>query len=385
MKSMHVAMIDPSLFTLPYDTYLCNGLVEAGVAITLYGRRLRRGEAIASPKFSFCPFFYSFSERLNGKGGVPRPLRNSFKLVEHISDTARLAVAINAAPPDLIHYQWMPAPLIDQLAIRQLKRRGIPVVMTVHDTTPFNDAPTSQGQNLGWKANLELFDCLIVHTEQSKTTLEQMGIRTAIATVPHGVLSFGAAPTPVPRGGKLRLLFFGGIKPYKGLDVLLRAFAKLKQTHPAELRIVGNCPEGPAELESLIDSLGIRSSTRLECRFFDDAEIPEMLSEADLVIFPYRRIDSSGALLTALAYVKPFIASDVGIFRELMKDRSGLVPPGDVDALAAKLQELVDEPSKIERLTNIALEARSEIPSWEQIGALTASVYERVLRERGAR
>jgi glycosyltransferase involved in cell wall biosynthesis len=248
--------------------------------------------------------------------------------------------------------------------------------MTVHDTVPFNASPSSKGQNLGWQSTLELFDALIVHTEQSKTNLEAMEIKVPVFIVPHGLLSFGPAPTAEKRSGKLTFLFFGSIKPYKGVDVLLRAFQKANGSRTAELVIVGNCAEGPGEVEGLIKELAIEDFVRFECRFFDDADVPAILAQGDVLVFPYRRIDGSGALLTALAYAKPVIATDVGMFRELLADPEALVAANSVDALAEKLRGIIQDRSQVETLRAVALRSADKIPTWKQIGTATAKVYE---------
>jgi glycosyltransferase involved in cell wall biosynthesis len=142
------------------------------------------------------------------------------------------------------------------------------------------------------------------------------------------------------------------------------------------LVIVGNCAEGPGEVEGLIKELAIEDFVRFECRFFDDADVPAILAQGDVLVFPYRRIDGSGALLTALAYAKPVIATDVGMFRELLADPEALVAANSVDALAEKLRGIIQDRSQVETLRAVALRSADKIPTWKQIGTATAKVYE---------
>ena len=375
-SSIRVAVVDPSLFSLPYDLNLCEGLGLAGVDATLYGRMARTGEVIAEKGFRFRPWFYRYSEQWRKR--LPKKVGSLLKGLEHYLDMLRFVRHVRAEHYSAVHFQWMAVPLIDRRMIQRLKGAGIPVVMTVHDTIPFNDAPTSQGQNVGWKSTLELFDAIVVHTQMSKQQLEGMGIRVPVQVIAHGLLQFGA-PQAEAKSERLRLLFFGAIKPYKGLDILLRAFRQANENNNLELRIVGNCHEGPQEIAALIRVLGLGNSVRFECRFFADQEIPGMMAQADVVVFPYRRIDGSGALLTALAYRKPVIATDVGMFRELIVDREALVAPDSVEELARKLRQLSLDPNVIQRLRFIGLETAAKIPDWAAIGAQTRDLYCRLL------
>ena len=108
------------------------------------------------------------------------------------------------------------------------------------------------------------------------------------------------------------VLFFGLLRPYKGLDVLLQAWHAV---HGAELWIVGR---------SLIDVEELRvqapPGVRFVTRFVADAEVPAFFRRADAVVLPYsrtERLDQSGVLATALAFAKPTVLSDVGGFSEV--------------------------------------------------------------------
>jgi glycosyltransferase involved in cell wall biosynthesis len=328
---------------------------------------------MAKKGFEFVPWFYSSSERHRER--FPRRVTNILKGLEHVFDMARFSRHAKREKFAAVHFQWMAVPAVDRYAIKSLKRSGVPVVMTVHDTVPFNAAPSSKGQNVGWKSTLDLFDAIIVHTAMSKTTLERAGLRVPVHVIQHGLLQFGP-PIEGPASQRLRLLFFGAIKPYKGLDILLRAFKEANGSGNLELRIAGNCQDGPGEIEALIGELGLADSVRFECRFFGDEEVPTIFSEADVVVFPYRRIDGSGALLTALAYGKPVIATDVGMFGELITDPSAVVAPGSVESLTQKLRSLSRNPAELKRLQAIATETAQRIPNWTAIGRETLKLYQ---------
>jgi glycosyltransferase involved in cell wall biosynthesis len=271
----------------------------------------------------------------------------------------------------------MPLPAVDRCAVAWLKRKKIPVFFTVHDTNPFNEAPTARGQNIGWKESLRLFNALIVHTNASKKTLERYGVPSEkIMIVPHGLLSFGPIQEAPPSEIKTAL-FFGTIKPYKGLDILLHAFEEVARGRNVRLSVVGSCQNDDIErYRSLIAKLGIAEKTSLDVRFFNDNEVPALLANATVVVLPYRQIDGSGALLTAIVYERPLIASDIGMFHDILRDDPlALVPPNDAHALARRLAEVLDDPEKLAQLQGGIKSMKSRIPSWDAIGALTLKNY----------
>lgn len=383
---MRIFVVDPSLFTLPYDSHLCNGLAGEGHQVTLYGRRLRHGERIAAPEFTFVPYFYGMSERMDPSARRLRKIRSLLKAWEHLRATLRFIKEVVRTRPDAVHYQWMPFPLVDRMAIKQFKKQGIPVFFTVHDTEPFNAAPTMKGQRAGWKDTLDLFDALFVHTEFSKLALMRLGIQeTNIIVVPHGLLSFpshGAAPDDTGRRADpatKRILFFGTIKPYKGLDVLIRAIGALHAKGHTDIRlaVIGSAQnDNPEHYRALAREFNVANAIDFDVRFFDDAELPNIFSMADLVVFPYRKIDGSGALLTALAHGMPFVASDIGMFHELFQGHPDfLVPPEDPDALAERLIKIFGNPRVLHAMQKELLQVRDHIPSWKDIGKETVEAY----------
>jgi len=360
-------MLDPSGFTLPYDRALCRGLVAAGAEVVLYTRPARPGEAPGDP-FDAVHFHHAGESRLGRR--LPDRLRLAVKGLEYGVDAARLVAALAADPPDVVHLQWMPVPLLDRAFVAALKSVA-PVVATVHDTTPFRGSPSSRLQEVGWDAALKSVDRLIVHTEGGRDVLEQRGFDPArIVRIDHGRLD----PGPIertPRGIELRLLLFGALKPYKGIDVAVAAVRALHADGvPVRLRVVG-APrmEGPSPGAP-------DGAVEWDLRRVPDAEVPDVLGWADVHVFPYHHVDASGALLTVLGRGAPVLASAVGGPRELLTDGvdAALVPPGDVSALAAAI-ELMFLDAHRERLAVGGAATAEALPSWEEIARATLNAY----------
>ena len=144
--------------------------------------------------------------------------------------------------PDIIHFQWLPLPVVDRPFLAGL-RRIAPLVLTVHDTNPFNGDPSSGLQGLGAAKVFGAFDRLIVHTARGRERLIQHGADPArVIVTPHGPLG---KPVPAPvsdtMNGVITFLMFGKIKPYKGIPLLIEAFSQLPGPLRAQarLRVVG--------------------------------------------------------------------------------------------------------------------------------------------------
>ncbi len=380
--------MDPSGFTLPYDFLLLAGLAEAldDVAFLTRPPRSRPAEDYPEiPGARVVKSFYPLAEAVRKR--VDRALvYGPIKAVEHYLGLRKVLKRVEREQIDVVHLQWMVLPKLDQKFVRSLQSRGVAVVHTVHDTQPFHGSPTASIQVDGWLDTLKMFDRLIVHTEQSADTLVELGLRRERMTViPHGVIPLGdqdpkpsASRTYAP-DDSISLLFFGLIKPYKGVDVLLEAFAKVPQEirRGSRLKIAGNPIEVPDDLEKMARTLGIGDSVEFDLRFVPDSEVPGMLKAADVVVFPYRRIDASGIFMSVLPYGKPLVASGVGMFEEYITsgENGVLVPPGDVDALAEALTTLLEDRTSLTDLATAAALRAREVPSWAEIGRKTAALY----------
>lgn len=182
--------------------------------------------------------------------------------------------------------------------------------------------------------------------------------RGAIAVTPFGIDTTRFAPAPAARaaGEASKGLVIGTVKalaPAYGVDLLLRAFARLEPrpgAPAATLLIVGDGPQA-AELRALADALGIAARVRF-AGAVPHAEVPAWLNRLDVFVAA-SRIESFGvAVLEASACARPVLVSDAGGLPEVVLDgETGLVvPSGDVAALAAALARLVDDAALRQRL-----------------------------------
>jgi glycosyltransferase involved in cell wall biosynthesis len=115
-------------------------------------------------------------------------------------------------------------------------------------------------------------------------------------------------------------------------------------------------------------------------RFVGDEELPALFRRADLVVLPYREIDQSGVLFTALAFGRPLLLTAVGGFPELAAEgAAALVLPEDPDALRTALTTLLRDPATRERLAAGSRAARGGRYDWDRIAQQTLALYQDLL------
>jgi len=154
-------------------------------------------------------------------------------------------------------------------------------------------------------------------------------------------------PTPL-KHGDFKILTVARLHPYKGLDTLIRAMVTVKNEHPsAVLYIMGRGPQA-SDLKSLATGVGLKDAVRFVEAPVPNYEMPSVYSSADIYVQPSSVEPYGIAVLEAMACGKPVVCSDVGGMKDTVEEgRTGyLVPPGDANALAAKIALLADEGQK---------------------------------------
>jgi glycosyltransferase involved in cell wall biosynthesis len=315
---VRISVVDPAAFTPPYDRALCAALAAEGLDVELATMAFRHGEVPAAGPG------YAVAERFRSRR-------------HHVADMLALRRRRGA---DLVHFQWLPLQEVDRYL---LPRR--PRVLTAHDVLPRQPRRFQRAAQLGLYARM---DAVVAHTEHSRARLEALGVPPErVHVIGHGAFTHLAGVTPVappelsePDAERPVVLFFGLLRPYKGLDVLLDAWRRVPDG--AELWVVG-APRMPVP--------ALPAGARLVPRFVTEAETAWCFDRAQVVALPYREIEGSGVLFTALGAGKATVVSDVGGFSEL-GDAVARVPPGDPAALAATLERLLADP--VERAAQAA-------------------------------
>ena len=374
---MRVAMLDPSGFSPSYTHRLCGGLAANGHEVTLF---TTRSSPIDDPDRSYRreDHFY----RYTGTLGETRPaMRLAVKGLEHVWDIGRLVRTLQSWNPDVIHFQWFPLPVADQVILRRLHRIA-PVVHTVHDSDPYRGAASAWLQYLAAKHIRKQVTRLVVHTAYTRNRLIRDGIDpSTVAIIPHGLLHLdGDVEEPRPEPTQSRILFFGTLKPYKGLETLIRAFSMLPSAYrrDATLHVVGRAMMDLAPLRSLARREGVQQRIEWQLGYLPEQSLGSILDRTTVLALPYRHIDQSGVLITAVGAGIPVVATDVGGIPETITDGTHgyLVPPNDPPAFADALTRILEDSHRRARMAEAMRDLVREWPSWTAIGAETANFYE---------
>jgi glycosyltransferase involved in cell wall biosynthesis len=371
---MRVHVVDPSAYTPPYDHALCRALATAGAQVQLYTSRFAHGPVAAADGYERRELFYPLAAHVRH----PRA-RRAVKLAEHVPDMLRYRRTAGTA--DVVHFQWLAVQHVDGWLLPDRHAAGgahRPLVLTAHDILPREARP---GQRGAQRRLYERFDAVVVHSEHGRTRLiEELGVdERRVHVIPHGAFQHLAAGPEAP-GDSLPdtdapvVLCFGLMRPYKGIDLLLQAWRGIEG---AELWIVGMPRMDISPLRE-----NAPANVRFIPRFVSDAELPAFFRRADLVVLPYREIDQSGVLFTALAFGKPLLLSDVGGFPEVAATGAALTfPAGDARALHRALRELLDDPGARSALADRARAVVDGPYSWDEIGRRTLALYQQLLGE----
>ena len=285
---------------------------------------------------------------------------------------------------DLIHFQEY-TPWLAPAHWRRLRRRGLPLVFTVHNVLVhyahnlIHKKVRDHCLRRAWR------DCaaLIVHSDGLRAALaEFLGPgHPPIAVTPHAVWSPppGGWPAPVaPDGPRPRLLFFGVLRPNKGLHVLLDALRRLPG---CDLTIAAEPDEAGyhALVRARVEAFAPGRVEWLD-RYVDESEVPVLFGRARLVVLPYTFFASqSGVLHLALAHRRPVVASDLGAMGECVRawGIGATVPASDPVALADAIAAAL-EPAPYGRALAAIDRVRDEL-TWTRMAEATIDVYRSVL------
>jgi glycosyltransferase involved in cell wall biosynthesis len=328
-----------------------NALLEFGeVELVLPTAQVRSYEGLIDPRVDFRPF---------EKPRLRQPLRQ-------IARTRWIVKQVNAFRPDVVHLQkghmWFNA------AIPWLARH--PLVMTIHDPVHHvGDRSSAKTPQAVLDFGYRRADRIIVHGRPLKEQLhERLGIeRDKIHVIPHIALGFGddvadLPPGPGPESGSgaregPKVLFFGRIWAYKGLDYLIRAQPAISARVPdAKFVIAGRGEDFQKYREMMQDP----SAFEIHNRWLDDGERTRLFEAADVVVLPYVEATQSGVVPVAYAHSRPVVATATGGLPDIVDHgvTGLLVPPRDSESLAEAITDLL---LNVERRRRMGLAGRQKL------------------------
>lgn len=268
---------------------------------------------------------------------------------------------------------WVPfmAPMTGWL-LRRARGRGVPAVAICHNVLPHERGPLDGGLA---RLALAAATGLVVHAEGEAQAAQALlpGQPVRVARMPRYDVPGALRRTREQARAELNvqgrvLLFFGFVRPYKGLLDLLAAMPTLVERCQASLLVVGEIWGEAEPYFELVRRLGLERRVRFVDRYVTNDEAAAYFSAADLVVLPYRHATGSAATQLALAFGVPVVATRAGSLPEAIEDKvtGYLVEPGDVAGLAAAIERFFSE----ERAEDFrrAIEQQHARFAWDNIG-----------------
>lgn len=353
-----------------HTTLLATTLAAAHPVLGLNYRRLYPG------------FLFPGSTQMDASG---EPLEATGVRVERVVDsigphTWPLAVrALRRHGARLLVVQWWHpffAPCVAAIA-RGARRSGCRVVLLCHNVMPHE---RSRVDRMLARLGLARADAFLVQSRTDLELLDRMYPERPRLLTPHPAYTFFARGRIDRDHARARLdlrghvvLFFGLVRAYKGLDVLLRAMARARERVPVTLVVAGEFYQDRQPYDALVVELGLEEAVRFVDRYVPNEEVEAYFRAADVVVLPYVSATQSGIAQIALAFERPVIVTRVGGLPEAVREGATgfVVPPADPEALAAALVDFFASGAG----ARMAPELRGEAArfSWE---AMAGAVHE---------
>jgi glycosyltransferase involved in cell wall biosynthesis len=291
--------------------------------------------------------------------------------------------------PDVVVFQWWSGTVLHSYLLLALVARllGARTIIEFHEVLDPAEAKLPPAQayvRLLAPLLLRLTHGFVIHSQYDKKLLHShynLGQRP-VAMIGHGPYNHyhcsGEQREAIPTSC-CNLLFFGLIRPYKGLDDLIRAFDALPEDEIDGywLTVVGETWEGWNLPATLIEGSRYRERITFVNRYVSDEEVACFFGQADALVLPYHRASASGPLHIGMSCGLPIVATRVGGLCEAIAGYDGaiLVEPEDLDALQDGLRQAREQRGK----------RYSDPHSWEQTVAGYHTLFDTLLKERNNR
>lgn len=303
------------------------------------------------------------------------------KIFAHVRGLLRVAWMLLWWRPHVFHAQELRHAELDWPLLVLSRLLRIPVVWTAHNSLPHERRAYHKPL---YRMIYRLANVIIVHTGHTARTLARDFAvpEEKMRVIAHGNMLSLTEDGPERESARAQLklpadafvlLFFGRIRPYKGVDLLLDAVAKLDDQHI--ILIVA----GEDQFDSL-SGIAASENLRLDLRRVDDATGAKYFRASDLLVLPYRRIDQSGVLMLSMSYGCAVLASDVGGLGEVIQDgKTGfLLPPDDAGLLAERIGAIRDNPERLRAVREAAKAAVHGEYNWANLAQHTIDLYRQI-------
>lgn len=325
-----------------------------------------------------------------------RPFRRAWRGLVFMREWARLTAYLLRTRPDATVFSLIHVPL-PVIYLRILRAAGLPIFQVCHEIEQ-RDADAGLVDRAVmqplFRTLYRSFDGIVFLARSVQRDFEaRFGdiVPTHVLPIPVQLLFHPGendrADTEAVRerygiaDGERVVLFFGLLRPSKGVPDLVEAFARLPDRAGLRLVIAGhpNKAFDAEEIKALADRLGISGNVTLHLEYVPNEDVAPLLSQADVVVFPYRNATASAAAATAQGLCRPVIATDVGGLGETIEDgvTGRLVPPQDPEALSRAIAETLSDPAAATGMAERAFRELSRTRSWPVFAARLLRILRR--------
>jgi glycosyltransferase involved in cell wall biosynthesis len=382
-------------FDRHYATDLSLALVHGGARVEFVGSdELDSAELRSASGLTFLNLHGNRRPDVSAATKVWRVLRYYARVVRYAA----------TAEPRVFHILWnAKLDLLDRtLLMLYYRLLGKKIVLTAHNVNAARrDGRDSLLNRLTLRIQYRLAHHIFVHTTKMKRELtDDFGVpASSVTVIRHPVNSAVPSTEVTPAEAKARLgiepgtktiLFFGSIRPYKGLEYLTAAFQQLVAQDPSYRLLLAAEPKKDADdyLRNILQSISAereRGQILQRLEFIPDEDTELYFKAADVLALPYTDIFQSGVLFLAYTFGLPVVATDVGSFREdIVEGETGFIcRPRDAADLAGTLEAYFrsDLFANLERRRGQIQALVNERHSWTAVGEATRAVYARLMAQ----
>jgi len=301
--------------------------------------------------------------------------------------------------PDVVHIQSTFSARKDWLMFGLCRWLNIPIVYTAHNVLP-HDASEKNARGMQWSYG-KLYHYakhIIAHSYDSRDAILQLFAphTQKISIIPHGNYVFAESDVPRTKSDSKKhlglqnntryLLAFGTIRPYKGTEDLIDAFAKIAPSILDVNLLIAGKPIGqnPEDIVAYIHKYHLQDRVIFRPDYIDIEDIAHYFEACDIAVYPYHAIYQSGALQLAYAFARPVIATSVGAFPETIDHgKNGLlVSPKNPAELAQGLLEMLSYPAeKINAMGKHSRHLADTRYAWPSVAKKTINIYQQLTQK----
>lgn len=322
--------------------------------------------------------------------GISNIIRKFLKIIEYPINVLEIIRYAKKGRIFIVHVQSINE--IELFLVFALRCTGFHLILTVHNVFPRHGHLLFYHKYL-YRFMYHLCHHIIVHTQSGKKQLVRLFLvdEDKISVIPHGNYDFflpASKESVKSAREKLGLrvsdkvvLFFGAIRPNKGLETLLLAISLLKKHDDSiKLLIAGEPCENFDRYSNIINRENLDNAVLAKLEYIRIDDVALYFSASDLVALPYHEVTGSGVLQIAYAFGKPVVATNLEGFRESVVDgKNGyLVPDHDPLSLAKSIQQILSDDHIRKQMGYFSHNLSQSIYSWQNIAKATKSIYEKV-------